>query len=606
VREYPRAERLLAERRAAVEKANGRRSGMYMTAELDAAYLSMASGKPAQAEQFLADAFDITDGERRVVLETGTEADHAAYLASASYQLDLVINFGLRHAPRRGSAARLGLTTVLRSKGRAIDAAASSLGAIRARMSPGDAQLLDELASARAQLARLTVAGPTATGEADFAREVAAYDDRIQKLEIAVGKASAAYRVASQPIELAAVQKAIPADARLVEIVNFQPADPAVPYTARPVAEPRRYAAYVVGRTGDPVLIDLGPAAAIDETIERFRAAVSNPEDAATGEPAHALYALTMAKIAPALGGATSVLIAPDGALNVVPFAALTDDRGMLLIQRTTFTYLTSGRDLLRQGVKTRPRSAGAIFADATFDAAAAPSPAAGQRGRRSSELSAQVWSRLPGTGQEADAIARQLRGVPIYRGARATETALKAVHGPRLLHLATHGFFLRDEAPAGPAPAGAPVNLAVSGARENPLLRSGLVFAGANQLASGDDDGILTALEAAGLDLWGTQLVVLSACETGVGKVTHGDGVYGLRRALAIAGAESLVMSLWQVDDAATRDLMTGYYARLAAGRPRSSALRDVQLALLRTPKYAHPYYWASFLPAGDNAPLQ
>jgi CHAT domain-containing protein len=143
------------------------------------------------------------------------------------------------------------------------------------------------------------------------------------------------------------------------------------------------------------------------------------------------------------------------------------------------------------------------------------------------------------------------------------------------------------------------------SEARENPLLRSGLALAGANQLISGNDDGILTAMEAAGLDLWGTQLVVLSACETGVGKVTNGDGVYGLRRALIIAGAESLVMSLWQVDDAATRDLMAGYYARLAAGKPRSSALRDIQLEIQGKPKYAHPYYWASFLPAGDDAPL-
>jgi CHAT domain-containing protein len=112
--------------------------------------------------------------------------------------------------------------------------------------------------------------------------------------------------------------------------------------------------------------------------------------------------------------------------------------------------------------------------------------------------------------------------------------------------------------------------------------------------------------MEATGLDLWGTQLVVLSACETGVGKVTNGEGVYGLRRALVIAGAESLLMSLWQVDDAATRDLMAGYYARLTSGKPRSSALRDIQLEIQRTPKYAHPYYWASFLAAGDNTPIR
>ena len=97
----------------------------------------------------------------------------------------------------------------------------------------------------------------------------------------------------------------------------------------------------------------------------------------------------------------------------------------------------------------------------------------------------------------------------------------------------------------------------------------------------------------------------MLSACETGVGKVTNGEGVYGLRRALVIAGAESLVMSLWQVDDNATKELMSGYYAELAKGKPRSSALRAIQLQLLAKKAYAHPFYWASFLPAGDNSPL-
>ncbi len=139
----------------------------------------------------------------------------------------------------------------------------------------------------------------------------------------------------------------------------------------------------------------------------------------------------------------------------------------------------------------------------------------------------------------------------------------------------------------------------------ENPLLRSGLVLAGANRLSSGGEDGILTALEAAGLDLWGTQMVVLSACETGVGKVTEGDGVHGLRRALVIAGAESLVMSLWQVDDRATRELMAGFYRRLEQGEGRAEALRQVQLQMLRSPRTSHPYYWASFVPTGSWAPL-
>jgi CHAT domain-containing protein len=132
--------------------------------------------------------------------------------------------------------------------------------------------------------------------------------------------------------------------------------------------------------------------------------------------------------------------------------------------------------------------------------------------------------------------------------------------------------------------------------------LRSGLALAGANERREGtDEDGVLTAFEAASLNLWGTKLVVLSACETGVGEVRNGDGVFGLRRALVLAGAESQLMSLWQVADEATRELMTQYYRALKAGAGRSEALRQVQLKMLASREQSHPYYWASFIPAGD-----
>ena len=219
-------------------------------------------------------------------------------------------------------------------------------------------------------------------------------------------------------------------------------------------------------------------------------------------------------------------------------------------------------------------------------------------------------WRPLPGTGQEADEVLKTFPQLHIYRGSEATETRLKALHGPEILHLATHGFFLGDQ---GAAPPAGDVSRAreTGGAGsttpdENPLLRSGLALAGANKLSSHDEDGIVTAMEASGLDLWGTKLVVLSACETGVGKVTNGEGVYGLRRALIIAGAESLVMTLWQVDDMATRDLMAGFYTRLRARTPTSSALRATQLDIAARHNYAHPYYWASFLPAGNNARIE
>lgn len=114
----------------------------------------------------------------------------------------------------------------------------------------------------------------------------------------------------------------------------------------------------------------------------------------------------------------------------------------------------------------------------------------------------------------------------------------------------------------------------------------------------------MLTALEASSLDLFGTKLVVLSACETGVGEAAGGDGVYGLRRAFVIAGAETQVMSLWKIDDAATHQLMKSYYERLQAGGGRGDALREAQLEFLASER-SHPYYWASFFVVGDDSPL-
>ena len=138
-----------------------------------------------------------------------------------------------------------------------------------------------------------------------------------------------------------------------------------------------------------------------------------------------------------------------------------------------------------------------------------------------------------------------------------------------------------------------------------DPLVRSGLALAGANLRSSAADRGILTALEASELDLWGTKLVTLSACDTGVGEIRSGEGVYGLRRAFVLAGTETLVMSLWPVSDAFSRDMMVSYYAGLRAGLGRGDALRESKLAMMKRDGRRHPFYWASFIQSGDWTPL-
>jgi CHAT domain-containing protein len=179
-------------------------------------------------------------------------------------------------------------------------------------------------------------------------------------------------------------------------------------------------------------------------------------------------------------------------------------------------------------------------------------------------------------------------------------------LHGPRILHIASHGFFLSDQELNSELNTRSALARSAPPTPENPLLRSGIALAGANARHSGvNDDGILTALETAQLDLQGTELVVLSACDSGVGDVQNGEGVYGLRRALVLAGAQTQITSLWKVSDAATRLLMVDYYRRLLKGEGRSAALRRAQQSMLADPKLSHPYFWASFVPIGSWAPL-
>jgi len=390
--------------------------------------------------------------------------------------------------------------------------------------------------------------------------------------------------------------------------------------------------AYVLGQERSPRWADLGDAEAIDRSIVEFRKALADPNNSDVRTLARALDERVMRPVRKLLGGKHNILISPDGALNLIPFAALVDEQGRYLVENYTITYLTSGRDLLRLQTRSESRGKPVVIADPAFDLAIGTGEAAEEdgeaaRGRRSVDFGQLKFGPLKGTAGEASALSSMMRDAQVLTGPQATEAALKHLAGPRLLHVATHGFFLPDAPDVVPTQSR---GLALGSndwlptmTNENPLLRSGLALAGVNRRQSGPgEDGIVTALEVAGLDLWGTKLVVLSACETGVGEARRGEGVYGLRRALALAGAESELMSLWKVHDTATRDLMIEYYKRLGAHEGRSEALRDAQLGMLLsrhagdsdperrglglTSKpargdYSHPYFWASFIPVGD-----
>jgi CHAT domain-containing protein len=385
-----------------------------------------------------------------------------------------------------------------------------------------------------------------------------------------------------------------------------------------------RYVAYVVRRQGAARWVELGEQAAIDATVTRLRAALRDRRRSDVKPLARAADKKVMRPVRRLLGQTTNVFLAPDGALNLLPFAALADETGRYLIERYSFSYLTSGRDLLRLEIKQPNKQSALVVANPDFgeDAKAGTAqerilkyrPGVKAAADGSVPLSEFYFPPLQGTAGEASALKMMMADAKLLTQAQATETALKQVSSPRILHIATHGFFLEGQpSPTGEGRLLRPTGITSTNNRtENPLLRSGLALAGANLQKGGDgEDGILTAQEAAGLDLWGTKLVVLSACDTGVGEVKTGEGVYGLRRALVLAGSETQVMSLWPVSDAGTRDLMIGYYKRLLTGEGRTQALRQTQLEMLNrkdrgSPNYSHPYFWASFIQSGEWANLE
>lgn len=284
---------------------------------------------------------------------------------------------------------------------------------------------------------------------------------------------------------------------------------------------------------------------------------------------------------------------------------ALVDSQGKYLVETYEFSYLTSGRDLLRLQTGIKNKQSPLVIANPDYSDGNGPKLLGAQF---------QPLTRLPGTTAEAEFLKTAFPTSAVYFDAEATEAVLTAAKRPEFLHIGTPGYFFPDVKPEPTSDTESnrlithderPVDVEKL-QQENPLLRSYLFFAGANHSNdTPENDGILTALEASNLNLWGTKLVVLSACDTGLGDVRNGDGVYGLRRALVLAGSESQMVSLWPVSDEGTRDLMIRYYQLLKHGVGRSQALRQIRLEFLKNPKRRHPYFWASFILSGEWATL-
>lgn len=391
----------------------------------------------------------------------------------------------------------------------------------------------------------------------------------------------------------AQVLAAIASDQAVIDFMVFR--DPDTP-------ERERMLAVVARGPQDLALVAWADLAALRASGVRWRQALRDNDAAAAERAAQAVSQALWQPLEASLDGVRHLVLVPDGLLNVLPLHALKDSQGRRLVEAYTLERAGSVRDLLDAPPAARPAAATALVLGAPdYGNAAQASTAANRGAPRAARTAGRDWSDLyfaplPGALEEVQRVAAIV--APVYRvelliGAEADKAALRRARAPALLHLATHGFYLDDAARPDSADAD-PLQA---------LARSGLALAHANAgalSARAGDNGVLTALEAVSLDLHGTRLVVLSACDTALGQTRSGDGVYGLSRALREAGARAVMGSLWPVADDATRDFMLVYYRHWVGGASAAQALQATQLEFLQHPRWSDPRHWAGFVVDG------
>ena len=592
--DYARAEPLYQRALAVWEKALGPDHPNVAALLHNRSVLHWAQNDVHLALQALERGISIEDRNATRELAVGTDEQRRAYMQQLGVTTKVTISLHIQLASSVENAKHLALRTILRRKGLVIDAMANSFGNLRERLSADDQNKFDEWNSLTTQYSALMQRGPDKQPLEAFQALVQDVNEQRQKLENDLSFASKDLQGQLTPVTIEQVQAALPEGAALVELYWYEPFNPKATGTENPWGTPR-FVAYVLHRDGTIDFADLGEAKPIEDAAQALRDLL--PRDAADPKPAaQRLHQLVMAPIQKLLGNTRHIYLSPDGALALVPFEALIDETGHYLVESFAITYLSSGRDLVRRSNSAPSREADTVFAGPDYEAGTKPETRPRYR-----------FEPLRYAKAEAKAIASLVPGTSSREGAAATEAALKALHAPKILHISTHGFFEKDLPALHEPPRDAfQIKMRPPPPVENALLRSGLAFAGANRSGLGKEDGLLTALEASKLDLWGTKLVVLSACNTGNGQVENGDSVYGLRRAFAIAGAETVVMSLWQVEGRATTDLMKSYYQGLAKGGGRAEALRQAQLAMLHGTERSHPSYWASFIVSGDDRSME
>ena len=589
------------------------------------------AGDYRAAEPLYRRSLEISDRVLAGMLTVGSERNKAAVLANLEDPIPQLLAFQRKAGDRLPSARSLAFEAVARRKGRLLDEVHDWGRSLRENPDPAIRNRFNQREAMLECQASMTIAlgyrdlKPAVVGtcaltgtelEGRYERllhdlrsnwtdasgkralqAVAALRARIDTLEAELSRDVPQFASTLRPARVEDIRAHLQPDEMLVEIVAYA----------------NRYGAFLLARTGDLRWVDLGVAGAIDRPVQDLIAAANDWSVSLAGKEAagakaseqtaqDALRDLSQ-KFSPVIAELTRrkniarLRIAPDGMLNLLPFGALADARGNFLVQRFAISYVSAGRDLT--GVATASTATSAVIA--VSPGASRKSAGVAAKGA----FRAERLERLEDAELEAREVKKWIPRAQLWNEGEATEQRIKQLHHPALLHIVGHGIVRGNEDckvdPSSPA-----CQLGTMDPAARVMSLSAIVLEEAyGRGGASSQDGLLTALELQSLDLQGTQMLVLSQCRMADGVPSSGEGVFGMRRAAAIAGVRTFVAPLWKIADATQQQLMDGFYKQLSAGKSRAEALRQAQLGLLQNPRTASFLQWAPVILSGDPGPL-
>lgn len=601
------------------ERAFGKDKPTSSDIQLYLAKLYAALQRHEYSHELFIKSISISEMQRENIFQVLSERQKAKYMQENNASIHMFLSHTGTSMGTSFQAVIDAFNVWLRWKGLVADVQGRYMNSILYTEDPEVNKKIDQLISFRKELGRLFMEKPESINLEDYKGRIESTEKQKESLEVELYKVSNNF-LQSKKIATAdyhALIEMLPQNSVYIDFANIRTFD----FIKKDWGDFHYFAFVLI--PGEKVivkLVEIADTATIDKLIKAYRTEMKtatllrdfqNTSELSQG--AMLLYEAVMKPLEQFIKDKKQLFISPDGNLNLLPFEVLLNSDRKYMIDNYVINYIGSGRDIMRFSDTQLSKGKSLIIADPDYDMGLKDKNNMLSelrmsnivRGAVSRDFKGLLFPRLKDTKQEADSIESVLTkklnlSVVNYQDQKAIEEVLFSINSPRILHIATHGFFLSTEKEEVTKVTGTLLDATVINNNENPMLRSGIVLGGVNaSIKEKRDDGIVSAEKILGLKLKGTDLVVLSACETGVGDIQSGEGVFGLKRAFIMSGAKTLITSLWSVPSKETTEIMSEFYTLMAEGRTKSDALREAKVNALR--KYSHPFYWGAFTLTGN-----